>query len=76
MGQVTTPRSPNWRFANRWSPPDWRTEMVTPGSETYADWGRKRDLGERPEEEIGQDVPPPVMTGTEGLPLFRGVREE
>ena len=24
MGQVITPRSPNWRFANRWSPPDWQ----------------------------------------------------
>jgi len=70
------PGSPNWRFANRWSPPDWQTEMVMPGGETYADWRREHDLGERPEgEDVGQ-VPPQVMTGTEGLPLFRGPREE
>jgi len=70
------PGSPNWRFANRWSPPDWQTEMVTPGGETYADWGRKRDLGELPEEEVGQEVPPAVMTGTDELPLFRGLEGE
>jgi len=71
------PGSPNWRFANRWSPPDWQTEMVTPGGETYADWGRKRDPGGQPEEvEIGQQVPPAVMTGTEDLPLFRGLEGE
>ena len=70
------PGSPNWRFANRWSPPDWQTEMVMPTGETYADWRKEHDLEERPEgEDIGQ-VPPPVMTGTEGLPLFRGPREE
>jgi len=43
------PGSPNWRFANRWSPPDWQTEMVAPGGGTYADWGRKRDRGEQPD---------------------------
>jgi hypothetical protein len=70
------PSSPNWRFANRWRPPDWQTEMVTPGGETYADWRRGRGLGERPEgEEVGQ-VPPPVMTGTDELPLFRGLEGE
>jgi hypothetical protein len=41
------PGSPNWRFANRWSPPDWQTEMVTPGGETYADWQGERSLDER-----------------------------
>jgi len=71
------PDSPNWRFANRWSPPDWQTEMVTPGGETYADWGRERGWVERSErEEISQGEPPPVMTATEELPLFRELREE
>jgi len=46
--------------------------MVTPSGETYADWRRERGLEERPErEEVGQ-TPPPVMTGTDELPLFRG----
>jgi len=35
--------------------------------------GRERGLGERPEgEEVGQ-VSPPVMMGTDELPLFRGL---
>jgi hypothetical protein len=38
--------------------------------------GRERGLEERPEgEEVGQG-PPPVMTGTDELPLFRGLGGE
>lgn len=38
------PNSPNWEFANRWTPPDWQTEMLTPAGETYAQWEKKRLL--------------------------------
>ena len=34
--------SPNWRYANLWSPPDWRTVMVMENGQTYGE-----QIGER-----------------------------
>jgi hypothetical protein len=75
-----TPGSPNWRCANRWSPPDWETEMVTPSGETYAQWRADHGFGE-PHARVGPGSPPDrlsrgevgprVQRLVEDLPLFR-----
>lgn len=32
------PTGPNWRYANQWDPPDWKTQMVMDSGQTYAAW--------------------------------------
>jgi len=74
------PGSPNWQLANRWSPPDWETEMVTPGGETYAQWRADHGFGEPRERARAEtssetlnrgEVRPRVQAVVEDLPLFR-----
>lgn len=70
------PGSPNWRFANRWDPPDWETEMVTSEGETYAEWRAEQGFEEQPgRDEVRREERPRVLPGAEDLPLFRGLEE-
>lgn len=32
------PTSPNWQYANRWNPPDWKTEMSMEDGQTWVTW--------------------------------------
>lgn len=73
------PNSSNWRFANRWTPANWQTEMVTPSGETYADWRKEHGFGEEPEleQEPGRAAArPQIQVAAEDLPLFRQLGEE
>jgi hypothetical protein len=71
------PGSRNWRFANRWDPPDWQTEMVTPSGETYAEWRREHGFEELAPQETARDTAGlKTQTRTEGLPLFNQVGRE
>ena len=51
------PNSPNWRYANRWTPRDWQTEMTLPTGETYAQWEVEHGL-EAPPERAMNSLPP------------------
>ena len=66
------PASPNWRFANRWHPPAWETEMVTPNGVTFAEWkeedGVEEMAGRSP---VGVEAGLRKRAGVEALPLFR-----
>jgi len=62
--------SPNWRYANLWNPPDWRTAMVMEDGQTYSQRvgergasapeeapGREEGLSERPSPDEGPGDP-------------------
>lgn len=70
------PGSPNWRFANRWDPPDWQTEMVTLEGGTYAEWREEHgfeDLSGR--DEARREARAGFLARTEDLPLFKRLEE-
>lgn len=68
------PSSPNWKFANLWNPPDWQTEMVTPGGETYSQWRAEHGFEAPPDREAARrGTRPCVQAVVEDLPLFREV---
>lgn len=68
------PSSPNWRYANRWDPPDWREVMNTPEGETYAAWAEAHGY-EMEEEPTREEVVKRIEGELEGLPLFGGKKE-
>lgn len=70
------PASPNWRYANRWDPPDWRTEMVTPTGETYEEWRAEHGFEGTAEGETVRGEARPRVQRVEDLPLFGGLEEE
>jgi hypothetical protein len=63
-------RSPNWHYANLWSPPDWRMSMIMEDGQTYSQRmgeggvsvsesgpGREEGLSERPRSDEGPRDP-------------------
>lgn len=63
------PGSSNWRFANLWSPPDWRTKMVTPEGETFSQWSEEHGFEEAPQRRTKPERRPKVEK-IDDLPLF------
>lgn len=68
------PSNPNWRFANRWTPPDWRTEMVTPEGGTFAQWRKEHGFEGLPQRR-DKWREEPQMEEIEDLPLFSDLEE-
>ena len=70
------PSSPNWRFANRWDPPDWQTNMVTSEGETFAEWQKAHGFEDLPgRDEARREARSRILTGAEDLPLFKRLEE-
>jgi len=68
------PASSNWRFSNRWNPPDWEKAMITPTGDTYFQWGEEHGFEEPSDTDTARgEMRPRVQAVVEDLPLFREV---
>lgn len=54
------PNSPNWQYANRWDPPDWKRKMVMESGQTYVEWCQEEgfDVEEAPMPQRDPDPRP------------------